>query len=120
MKQFAVIGSPISHSLSPNLHEEIFRQLNVNASYSRVDILPENLGNFFLNNELDGFNVTIPHKISIVNHLRDLDITAEKISAVNCVHNNIGYNTGFSVVQIIGNVVCGMTGQPHVERRVFS
>ena len=67
MKQFAVIGSPISHSLSPNLHEEIFRQLNVNASYSRVDILPENLGNFFLNNELDGFNVTIPHKISIMN-----------------------------------------------------
>ena len=108
MKQFAVIGSPISHSLSPNLHEEIFRQLNVNASYSRLEILPINLGNFFLNNELDGFNVTIPHKISIMNHLRDLDTTAEKISAVNCVHNNIGYNTdwvGFLHAMKLNNVI---------------
>ena len=107
MKQFAVIGNPISHSLSPNLHEEIFRQLNINASYSRVDILPENLGNFFLKNELDGFNVTIPHKISIMKHLSNLDTTAEKISAVNCVHNNIGYNTdwiGFLHAMNLNNV----------------
>ena len=107
MKQFAVIGSPITHSLSPNLHEEVFKQLDVNASYSRVDILPENLENFFLNNELDGFNVTIPHKISIMKHLRDLETTAEKISAVNCVHNNIGYNTdwvGFLKAMSLNNV----------------
>ena len=52
MKQFAVIGSPITHSLSPNLHEEVFKQLDVNASYSRVDILPENLKKFFLNKVL--------------------------------------------------------------------
>ena len=78
MKQFAVIGSPITHSLSPNLHEEVFRQLNVNASYSRVDILPENLANFYSNNELDGFNVTIPHKIKIMSYLKYLDATAEK------------------------------------------
>jgi len=107
MKQFAVIGSPITHSLSPNLHKEVFKQLNINATYSRLDILPENLANFFLKNELDGFNVTIPHKISIMNHLRDLDTTAEKISAVNCVHNNIGYNTdwvGFLHAMNLNNV----------------
>ena len=107
MKQFAVIGSPITHSLSPNLHEEVFKQLDVNASYSKVDILPENLENFFLNNQFDGFNVTIPHKISIMKYLSDLDTTAEKISAVNCVHNNIGYNTdwlGFLYAMNLNNV----------------
>ena len=107
MKQFAVIGSPIAHSLSPNLHEEVFRQLNVNASYSRVDILPEKLEHFFLNNEFDGFNVTIPHKISIMKHLEGIDTVAEQISAVNCVNNKIGYNTdwvGFLHAMSLNNI----------------
>ena len=107
MKQFAVIGYPISHSLSPHLHNEIFKQLNLNASYKTFKILPKNLGEFSLKNKCDGYNVTIPHKIAITKYLNSLDESAKHISAVNCVHNNIGYNTdwiGFMNAMEFNNV----------------
>jgi len=107
MKQFAVIGYPISHSLSPQLHNEIFKQINLNASYKTFKILPNNLGEFSLKNKCDGYNVTIPHKIAIAKYLNSLDDSAKHISAVNCVHNNIGYNTdwiGFMNAMEFNNV----------------
>ena len=70
--------------------------LDVNASYSRVDILPENLEKFFLNNKFDGFNVTIPHKIEMINHLDNLDDACKKIGAVNTVLNDDGILRGFN------------------------
>jgi len=107
MKQFAVIGDPISHSLSPHLHNEIFRQMNLNVSYQAFKVLPENLGEFSLKNKYDGYNVTIPHKIAITKYLKSLDDSAKHISAVNCVYNNIGYNTdwiGFMNAMQFNNV----------------
>lgn len=107
MKEFAVIGSPISHSLSPLLHNEIYRQIDFNASYKALKVLPEDLGEFLFDNNLDGFNVTIPHKISITEHLKNIDSAAENISAVNCVDNYIGYNTdwiGFLNALEINNI----------------
>lgn len=107
MKQFAVIGNPISHSLSPQLHKEIFRQIEIDASYETFNVLPENLAQFLLKNNLDGFNVTIPHKMPITEHLDSVDSAAEKISAVNCVHNGKGYNTdwiGFLNALNINNI----------------
>ena len=43
MKQFAVIGDPIAHSLSPLLHREIYRQLGTNTSFERVHVTPGSL-----------------------------------------------------------------------------
>ena len=40
MKQFAVIGDPIAHSLSPVLHQEIYRQLGINASFEKTHVTP--------------------------------------------------------------------------------
>jgi len=93
MKKFAVIGNPIQHSLSPLLHNSIFEQLGINASYEKVKLLPADLESFVTRNEFDGYNITIPHKNSISSYLDHITNDAHNITAVNCVHNNKGYNT---------------------------
>ena len=69
MKKFAVVGNPIQHSLSPLLHNSIFEQLGINASYEKVKLLPADVENFVTLNEFDGYNVTIPHK-NIISDLK--------------------------------------------------
>jgi len=93
MKKFAVIGDPIAHSLSPILHQYIYHQLKIEASFKKINILPHGLPSFINSNELDGFNVTLPHKQTIIPYLDKLDEAAQTIGAVNCVHNGNGYNT---------------------------
>ena len=93
MKRFAVIGDPIAHTLSPNLHQEVYRQLELDASFEQIHVTPNSLDSFINSNKLDGFNVTIPHKLSIIQFLKGLDEAAKTIGAVNCVHNGKGYNT---------------------------
>ncbi|MCS5624493.1 MAG: shikimate dehydrogenase [Candidatus Marinimicrobia bacterium] len=93
MKRFAVIGDPIAHTLSPNLHQEVYRQLELDASFEQIHVTPNSLDSFINSNKLDGFNVTIPHKLSIIPFLKGLDEATKTIGAVNCVHNGKGYNT---------------------------
>ncbi len=93
MKRFAVIGDPISQSLSPILHNEVYRQLGIEALFEKLHVLPDALSEFMATNQLDGFNVTIPHKQSIIPFLDELDDSAQSIGAVNCVYNGKGYNT---------------------------
>ena len=66
MKQFAVIGDPIAHSLRPILHQEVYRQLGLDASFEKINLMPNVLHSFMNVNELDGFNVTIPYKQSVI------------------------------------------------------
>lgn len=96
MKRFAVIGDPIAHSLSPVLHQEIYRQIGVEAVYEKVPVLPNQLSNFITQNEFDGFNVTIPHKTSVIPFLNKLDESAKIIGAVNCISGGKGYNTDWN------------------------
>ena len=93
MKQFAVIGDPIAHSLSPILHQEVYRQLGIDASFEKIHLMPNAFHSFMNVNELDGFNVTIPYKQSVIPFLDELDESAQTIGAVNCVHDGKGYNT---------------------------
>ena len=93
MKQFAVIGNPIAQSLSPDLHQEVYRQLRLDAFFEKIQVKTNELHPFINSNELDGFNVTIPHKQSVIPALDELDESAKIIGAVNCVHKGKGYNT---------------------------
>ncbi|MBT4149827.1 MAG: shikimate dehydrogenase, partial [Candidatus Marinimicrobia bacterium] len=93
MKQFGVIGYPIEHSLSPILHQEIYNQLNISASYDKKKVTRDQLDHFVNTNKLNGFNVTIPHKKTIIPFLKSLDPSAKTIGAVNCVYKSKGYNT---------------------------
>ncbi|NLM04474.1 MAG: shikimate dehydrogenase [Clostridiales bacterium] len=98
-KFFAVIGDPISHSLSPVFQNYFINKRNINAIYIPLHITTESLGHSMdlLKNNFHGFNVTIPHKENIMEYLDEIDPLAMEYGAVNTVKNLdgrfIGYNT---------------------------
>ena len=93
MKKFAVIGNPVSQTISPLLHTTIIKQLKIDASYEKINVFPYQIKNFVNTNNYNGYNVTIPHKNIIIKDLKYLDVYAREITAVNCVYNSKGYNT---------------------------
>lgn len=96
---YAVIGHPISHTLSPAIHNAAFAKVNLNAAYVAFDVLPANLWKAvegFKSLGVKGFNVTTPHKLSIISFLDRLDSIAERISAVNTVKNVNGELQGYN------------------------
>ncbi|MFA6074349.1 MAG: shikimate dehydrogenase [Negativicutes bacterium] len=104
-----LIGHPIEHSLSPQLHNEFFRLCGINGSYSLWDTPDSRMLASFVdkarNKGIHGFNVTIPHKLSIISYLDELDELAERIGSVNTVVNFDGllkgYNTDVSGVEYL-------------------
>ena len=103
MKKYALIGHPLGHSLSPQIHERLMKLGGIEGSYEKLDIPPEELkDSYAVLSELDGFNITIPHKVGIIPYCGRLDASAERFGSVNCVKNGaekVGYNTdvfGFS------------------------
>ncbi len=98
-KTFAVIGDPIDHSLSPNIHSAAFRELNLDCSYIAYRIpkgeLEEGVESL-KKIKIDGFNVTIPHKIEMMKYLDKLDESCSIIGAVNTVTNDNGVLKGYN------------------------
>ncbi len=95
MKKFALIGYPLGHSMSPIIHRELFKINGTDASYELKEIAPEDLKDGFDSlSDLDGFNVTIPHKIAVIPQLNALSQRAELFGAVNTVDNKNGILTG--------------------------
>ena len=98
-KTFAVIGDPIDHSLSPNIHSAAFRELNLDCSYIAYRIpkgeLEEGIESL-KKIKIDGFNVTIPHKIEMMKYIDKLDDSCSIIGAVNTVSNDNGILKGYN------------------------
>ena len=97
---YCLIGHPISKTLSPIIHNNFYRINNINNVYLTFDVEKEDLENIvksFKILNIKGFNVTLHHKISIMEHLDNISEEAKKIGAVNTVKNEngklIGYNT---------------------------
>lgn len=99
--KFGLIGYPIQHSLSPWIHEQFLEKASLKGTYSIYEISTEKSFKTELEmlkkENLQGFNITVPYKETIMNYLDDLDDSAQQIGAVNTVLNNdgqwIGYNT---------------------------
>ncbi len=90
-----LVGHPLGHSLSPEIHDAIMRESGIDGSYELNDIAPGDLPGAmsrFLDG-YDGFNVTIPHKKAVMPFLRGLSAAARRCESVNTVHDGIGYNT---------------------------
>lgn len=97
MKTYAILGYPLGHSLSPQIHKRLFELSGIEAEYKVMEIPAESLKESFDNlRQLAGFNITIPHKISIIDMCDSLDKTAERYNSVNCIsckEKTVGYNT---------------------------
>lgn len=66
VKVYGLIGYPVKHSLSPSMHNAAFKALNINAHYELFEVKPQDLNSFLdslKDREIDGLNVTIPHKV---------------------------------------------------------
>ena len=64
MDIYGVIGWPIKHSLSPEMHNAAFKKLGIEAEYKLFEVRPEELKDFILNRkDVAGFNITVPHKV---------------------------------------------------------
>lgn len=98
-KTFAVIGDPIDHSLSPNIHSAAFRDMGLDCSYIAYKIprgeLEEGI-DALKKIKIDGFNVTIPHKVSMMRYLDKTDESCSIVGAVNTVANNDGLLKGYN------------------------
>jgi len=105
-KNFLVIGNPIKHSLSPFLHNYWFRKNKINCEYKKLktnQVAIKKILNKVRKREIEGINVTIPFKGSVIRHLDILKGDALRTSSVNTVYLNkkklVGDNTdvyGFS------------------------
>ena len=106
-----LIGHPVEHSFSPPMHNAAFEKLGMDYAYVAFDVDPNNLGSAIegaksLN--INGFNVTIPHKIEVMHFLDEIDEVAGLIGAVNTIDfkNMKGYNTdGIGAVRAIEDVI---------------
>lgn len=99
LKLFALIGDPVGQSLSPAMHNAAFRALGLNCAYITLRVPKPTLANAIAGVRalgIAGLNVTIPHKISIISLLDELDESANLVGAVNTVKNNRGKLIGFN------------------------
>ena len=75
MKRFFIIGNPISHSLSPTLHNYWFRKYNIEAEYGLLEAKEDeikNVMNRILKKEVLGINVTLPYKQKVIPFLSEM------------------------------------------------
>lgn len=105
-----LIGHPVEHSFSPPMHNAAFDALNMDYAYVAFDVNPNDLKSAIEGAEslnIKGFNVTIPHKVDVMQYLDELDEVARLIGAVNTIDfkNLKGYNTdGIGAVKAIEEV----------------
>ncbi len=98
MDKYGLIGFPLGHSVSPFIHENLFKIKKLENEYKLYEIEQENFNNNVekLLKELNGFNVTIPYKTDIIELLDDLDDKARLFGAVNTVSIKDGRACGFN------------------------
>ena len=100
MKKFLVIGNPIEHSLSPELHNYWIKNNNINAIYEKQKLNKDQLEEFISqvkDNKINGINVTVPFKKMVIPYLDELSTEAQSTQSVNTIYKKdnkvIGHNT---------------------------
>ena len=100
MKKFIVIGNPIEHSLSPELHNYWIRNNNIDAIYEKQKLNEDQLEKLISqvkDNKITGINITVPYKKTIIPYLDELSGEAQSTQSVNTIYHKdnkvVGHNT---------------------------
>ena len=108
-ERLAVIGDPVDHSLSPAMQGAALAAAGLPWTYGAKRVAPADLAEEVgrLRATMRGFNITIPHKVAIRNHVDEIAPSAARVGAVNTVVRSgrrlIGHNTdlaGFTAALI--------------------
>ena len=95
----AVIGKPVAHSLSPQLHQAALDQFGIEGQYIRIEIEPGAVRQAFdlmAGLGFTGCNVTVPHKVEALQAVDEADTLAQRIGAVNTVLFQDDLKLGFN------------------------
>lgn len=97
---YGVIGNPVGHSMSPDIHNAALKDAGIDGHYHGFQVENDDLKDAISGMKalgISGFNVTVPHKVDIMQYLDKIDVTAERLRAVNTVRLEggqlVGYNT---------------------------
>ena len=100
MKKYLVIGNPINHSLSPQIHNYWLKENHINATYDKLNIENNEIKNLIADikqKKIAGCNVTVPFKKAVIPYLDKLSLEAEQTQSVNTIVLNdnilVGHNT---------------------------
>jgi 3-dehydroquinate dehydratase/shikimate dehydrogenase len=94
---YAVVGSPIAHSLSPAMHNTAFAHTGVNAAYVALDARDaEDFVTFARAMDVRGASITAPLKVSLMSEIDDLDPLAREVGAVNTLRIRDGRWSGYN------------------------
>jgi len=100
MEKFLVIGNPIDHSLSPDLHNYWIKNSSIDAIYEKKKINENQLEQIISqvrDNKIKGINVTVPFKKTVIPYLDELSSEAQNTQSVNTIYKKdnkiIGHNT---------------------------
>ncbi len=88
MEKYGLIGWPVSHSLSPQIHNPAFKDAGIDAHYETVECPPEKIATIVDSLKQQGFkgwNCTVPHKADIIPFLSYIDPEAAACQSVNTV-----------------------------------
>ncbi|WP_145203601.1 shikimate dehydrogenase [Sphingobium sp. B2] len=89
-----VIGDPITHSKSPLIHNFWLKALDIEAEYRKTHVTPDGLAAYFLQRRADpdwlGCNVTLPHKIAVMDYTDDPGGVRARIGAMNTIASETG------------------------------
>lgn len=99
-KLYGVIGNPIYHSMSPDIHNASLKDFGLDGHYHAFKVEENDLEDAVKGIRalgVQGINVTVPHKVSIMDYLDHIDESAKVLGAVNTVRREgdklVGYNT---------------------------
>ena len=91
MKKYLVIGNPIEHSLSPKLHNHWIKENNINAMYDKKQLNENEIKGIIdeiKNEKINGINVTVPFKKSVIPFLDLLTPLADETQSVNTIYKD--------------------------------
>jgi shikimate dehydrogenase len=94
-----IIGDPIEHTMSPAMHNAMYKAMGLDYVYLAFRVGSGGLGEAIAGMKamnFKGLNVTIPHKVAVIPFLDRMDMLADKIGAVNTIINENGVLTGYN------------------------
>ena len=120
MTLFSIIGHPLTHALSPVIHNAAYKAMGLDAHYEGWDTPPADVGaaieRMRANDDHQGMNVTVPHKQAVMQFLDEVETTAKAIGAVNTIEKRngrlIGHNTDRSgYIRSLTEAGCAIKGK---------